>query len=65
MQTYKIVRLYFRRGQKMRTIASGLTLQEAQEHCRDPETSWKTARSAVARKRTRDRGEWFDAFKAE
>jgi hypothetical protein len=40
--TYKIVRSYFRGGK--RTIARGLTLQEAQAHCRDPETSSKTAK---------------------
>jgi hypothetical protein len=34
---YKIVRMYFKGGR--RTIKSGLTLEEAQAHCKDPETS--------------------------
>lgn len=65
MRTYKIVRFYFRRDQRKRTIATGLTLQEAQEHCRDPESSWKTARSAAARRRLIERGEWFDGYVPE
>ena len=34
---YKIIR--FRFNGKNRTIKRGLTLEEAQEHCRDPSTS--------------------------
>jgi len=45
-----------------RTIKSGLTLEEAQAHCQDPDTSSRTATSAAARKRTRDRGPWFDGY---
>ena len=60
---YKIVRSYFRGGK--RTIATGLTLQEAQEHCRDPETSSKTATSAAARRRTATKGPWFDGYDRE
>jgi|DEB19_MinimDraft_3_1074340.scaffolds.fasta_scaffold30062_3 hypothetical protein len=46
MNKYKIIRGYFRGGK--RTIATGLTLDEAQAHCRDPETSSRTATSAAA-----------------
>jgi hypothetical protein len=42
MTTYKIVR-HYQRSYKSRIIDRGLTLTEAQQHCRDPETSSKTA----------------------
>ena len=58
---YKIIRHFFKDSSK-RTIKSGLTLQEAQAHCKDPETSSRTATSAAARKRTRERGPWFDGY---
>lgn len=57
---YRIVRVFFNGGK--RTIKSGLTLEEAQAHCQDPDTSSRTATSAAARKRTRDRGPWFDGY---
>ncbi len=53
---YKIVRGYFNSKYPKRTIATGLTLEEAQEHCRDPETSSKTATKAANVRRTRERG---------
>lgn len=63
MTTYKIVRGYFRGGR--RTIKTGLTLEEAQAHCRNPETSSRTATSAAARRRTAERGPWFDGYTEE
>ena len=41
--TYKIVRFYREdnAGAGNRVIATGLTLEEAQAHCKDPETSFK------------------------
>ena len=60
--TYKIVRMFFKGGK--RTIESGLTLEEAQAHCKDPETSSKTATKYAARKRTEQRGPWFDGYEA-
>ena len=62
---YKIVRMYFNRGQSNRTIERGLTLAEAQEHCRDPETSSSTGTSAAGRKHTAARGPWFDGYEQE
>lgn len=64
MQTYKIIRFYFN-GYPRRTIKRGLTLAQAQAHCSDPETSWRTATSYVARKRTQRMGEWFDGYESE
>lgn len=57
---YKIVRHYFRAGK--RTIKTGLTLEQAQRHCADPETSSSTATSAAARRRTERHGPWFDGY---
>lgn len=57
---YRIVRMYFKGGK--RTVKSDLTLEEAQAHCRDPETSSRTATGAAAKRRTRQRGAWFDGY---
>jgi hypothetical protein len=59
---YKIVRMYFRSDVSDRTIKTGLTLEEAQKHCRNPETSSSTCRKWVNRKRTDRLGPWFDGF---
>ena len=63
MNTYKIVRGFFRGGR--RTIMTGLTLEEAQEHCRDPETSSRTCVKAANVRRTREKGAWFDGYERE
>ena len=39
---YKIVRQYQSDHTRSRTIKSGLTLEQAQAHCSDPETSSST-----------------------
>ncbi len=57
---YKIVRMYFK-GVK-RTIETGLTLEQAQEHCKDPETSSSTCTKAANKARTRSKGPWFDGY---
>jgi hypothetical protein len=59
---YKIVRNYFNSDIRRRTIETGLTLEEAQAHCRNPETSSSTCTSAAGRRRTRERGQWFDGY---
>lgn len=61
-ETYNVRRMYFRDDQPSRTIKTGLTLEEAQAHCADPETSSSTATSAAARRRTEQRGPWFDGY---
>ncbi|NBW77018.1 MAG: hypothetical protein EBR34_14650 [Sphingomonadaceae bacterium] len=60
--TYSIVRNYFNKPGRGRVIARGLTLEEAQAHCSNPETSSSTATSATAKARTRRMGPWFDSF---
>ena len=61
--SYKIVRHY--QKSTNRTVESGLTLEEAQAHCSNPETSSRTATSAAARARTRKHGAWFDGYTEE
>ena len=63
MSTYKIVR--FTEGRGRRVIKTGLTLEQAQAHCKDPETSWRTATSAEGKRRTRMYGMWFDGYTEE
>ena len=59
---YRIVRCYQHSDIPRRTIKTGLTLEEAQAHCSDPQTSSKTATSSKAKTRTRLFGPWFDAY---
>ena len=50
--SYKIVRFYAPHlNRNSRVILRGLTLEEAQQHCRDS--------------KTRKAGEWFDGYDAE
>ena len=58
---YSIVRFYFSNNKKC-VLKKGLSLQEAQEHCRNPETSYKTCKSSKATKRTQKFGPWFDGY---
>ena len=62
--SYKVVRMYFE-GHPRRVIARGLTLEEAQAHCQDPETSSSTCTSATGKARTRKLGPWFDGHEQE
>jgi len=62
---YKIVRHYSKieHGSqhlttKRRTIQTGLSLEQAQAHCSDPETSSKTC----TRNTVRDGWTWFDGY---
>jgi hypothetical protein len=66
MTTYKIVRNYFSDGRgRRRVVRRGLTEAEAQAHCQDPETSSRTAKGPVARRRTKKYGPWFDGYDLE
>jgi hypothetical protein len=59
MTTYKIVRGW-RDHARREVIAEGLTLAEAQAHCRDPETSSRTASDPDL-----SAGPWFDGYERE
>lgn len=62
MSNYYIIRMYDRSDVPNQIIATGLTLEEARAHCRDPETSYRTATSLEAVLRTRNFGIWFDGY---
>jgi len=63
---YKIVRHYRKMPSnpsdyletKKRTISTGLTLEQAQEHCRDSETSSSTC----SNNKVRGGWDWFDGY---
>lgn len=59
---YNIVRMYRDAYPRRRIIKRGLTLEQAQAHCRDKETSSSTATNPVARRRTATLGPWFDGY---
>lgn len=61
---YRIVR-YYRGRYPSETIADGLTLDEAREHCADPESSSRTATSAEGVARTELVGDWFDGYEEQ
>lgn len=63
MTTYKIVRFYQNHGHEI--ITQGLTLEQAQMHCDDPETSSETATNEYAIRRTKQFGPWFDGYSEE
>ena len=57
---YKIIRMFFEGGQ--RTIKSGLTLEQAQNWCNDPETSSSTCTTKRKLNYTAVNGAWFDGY---
>jgi hypothetical protein len=62
---YRIVRMFFKGGKRAVPGLSGLTLEQAQAHCADPETSSRTCTKAAGKRRTERRGPWFDGYERE
>lgn len=62
MTLYKITRFYADLDISNETVKTGLTLEEAQAHCQDPETSSTTCDSDVGRARTERHGPWFEGY---
>lgn len=62
-ELYDIVRFYQNPNVENEVIKTGLTLEEAQEHCSDPETSSSTAKNRIARAGVARYGEWFDGYR--
>ncbi len=58
---YEVFRSYFNHG--TRTLKRDLTLEEAQKHCQDPETSSRTCTGKSGRDRTKKYGPWFDGYR--
>lgn len=64
MATYKIVR-HYRNGVPNEVVTEGLTLEQAQAWCSDPETSSATCTSPFGISHTKLFGPWFDSFQKE
>ena len=58
---YRIVRHFFRSNRKI-TVCDRMTLAEAQEWCRDSNSSSRTATDKAGKARTRKSGPWFDGY---
>lgn len=61
---YTVVR-GFRDSDRHTVVARGLTLEQAQAHCSDPQASSRTATGHDATARTARYGPWFDGYTAE
>lgn len=59
---FKIVRNFYEDFYPSKVIKRGLTLEEAQAWCKDPETSSSTAKSKAAHKILQKYGEWYDGY---
>jgi hypothetical protein len=59
---YIIRRRYFNAHYPSRIIATDLTLEEAQEHCSDPDTSSRTCTSEEGKAHTLKYGPWMDTY---
>lgn len=65
-ETYRIVRFFRDCEDLNRTVVRrGLTQEQAQAHCHDPETSSSTATSPEALARTQQHGPWFDGWEED
>lgn len=63
---YKIVRFYI--GNKAKHTVrgmTGLTLEQAQAHCRNPQSGSQTCTDSKGKRRTRTFGAWFDGYTKE
>lgn len=60
---YSVVRFYQHGGR--RVLITGLTLEEAQAHCQDPETSSRTCTKSARKAITKRNGPWFDGYGME
>ena len=63
-KTYEVIRFFKDTGDR-ETIKTGLSREEAREHCQDPETSYLTCEEAEGVSRTEKHGPWFDGFEEE
>lgn len=59
---YNIVRTYFNKPGYRRVILSWVTLEQAQTHCQNPETSSSTCTGSTGKACTRRNGVWFDGY---
>lgn len=63
--TYKVVRFFADDEVPAQVVAVRLSLDEAQSHCKNPQSSSATADGKTARERTAKFGAWFDGYEEE
>lgn len=63
-RTFKVIRI-FKDTNEREVLHTGLTLPQAQAHCKDPETSSATCTQPENEMTTRTRGPWFDGYEEE
>lgn len=61
-ERYNVVRFYQSAAIRRRIILRNVTLEVAQAHCNDLETSSSTATNPAGRARTKRFGAWFDGY---
>ena len=62
--TYQVTRKFFN-NHPDEAVSEGLSLEDAQEHCSDDETSSRTCSEPENVARTEKFGPWFDAYEEE
>lgn len=62
---YRIVRMFSDEAISPQTILVNLTLEQAQAHCKNPETAAKTCTSGEGAALTRHFGTWFDGYELQ
>lgn len=63
--TYQIIRSFFSDDYDNEVVDTGLTLEEAREHCSSSETSSRTCTELGLLVLTEARGPWFDGYEEE
>lgn len=61
--TYSIIRFYQQQDEEV--VDTGLSLEDAQEHCNDDDTSSSTCTTEEGELRTEECGPWFEGFREE
>jgi hypothetical protein len=62
---FEIVRMFRDTNIEFVVVETGLTLEEAQAHCRDPETSSRTCSLPERFAITQECGPWFEGYREE
>ena len=57
---YKIIRMFAEHSTIV--VKKNVTLEEAQKHCSDPETSYASCTTKEGKDRTEKYGPWFDGY---
>ena len=63
MESYMVIRKFYSGDEQ--TIETGLTLEDAKAHCKDPETSSRTCTEPENVKLYDTKGPWFDVYEQE